>query len=270
MTNAATAVSLGRDTPELAAAYDKHGVVQFNHGRILIDALRIGRGDKVLDVGAGTGRLAEHVAALVGEGGEVVGIDPLIERIAIARLRAGGPLRFEVGQAEDLSGFAAAHFDVVYLNSVFHWISDKAGVLGEIFRVLKPGGRIGLNTQDPGQPHQSRVLIQQALTEAGLDGRRAGSHPALGIGQNDLATLFDSAGFVGYSSALHTIEDSHADVDELLAWSASSSFGNFLVAFTEADRRRVRDVLARLLEARRTAKGIRLERYLRFATASRP
>lgn len=270
MTNAAAAVSLGRDTPELAAAYDEHGIVQFNHGRILIDELRVGRGEKVLDIGAGTGRLAEHVAAVVGEGGEVVGIDPLVERVAIANSRAGGALRFEVGRAEDLSRFAAAHFDVVYLNSVFHWISDKARVLGEIFRVLKPGGRIGLNSQDPGQPHQSRLLIQRALTEAGLDGRRAGSHPALGVGQNELAILFDRAGFVGYSSALHTIEDFHAGADELLAWSASSSFGNFLVAFSEADRRRVRDALARLLETRRTPSGIRLERYLRFATASKP
>jgi SAM-dependent methyltransferase len=270
MPNAARAVSLGHDTPQLAAAYDEHGIVQFKHGRTLIDQLRIGRGEKVLDVGAGTGRLAEYVAGLVGPDGEVVGIDPLVERIAIARSRAGGVLRFEVGQAEDLSWLGAAHFDVVYLNSVFHWIADKARVLEEIFRVLKPGGRLGLNTQDPAQPHQSRVLIQRALSAAGLDGRRAGSHPALGVGQEELAVLFRNAGFTGYADALHTIEDTHSSVDELLAWSASSSFGNFLIAFSESERGRVRDALAGLIEQRRAPDGIKLERYLRFATASRP
>lgn len=142
-------ISLERDTPELARTYEQAGILQFHHGKFLVGPLALKAGNHVLDIGAGTGRLTEFVAQLVGPDGRVTGIDPLENRIAIARLRASKTLTFAIGRAEDLSRFEPAEFDAVYLNSVFHWISDKRRALHEIHRVLKPGGRIGLNVQDP-------------------------------------------------------------------------------------------------------------------------
>ncbi len=71
------AVSLENDTAELANSYEEASVIQFDHGKILIDALRIRPGENVLDIGCGTGRLAEFVAKIVGPAGTIVGIDPL-------------------------------------------------------------------------------------------------------------------------------------------------------------------------------------------------
>lgn len=270
MSRTDAAVSLQYDTPELANIYEEAGIVQFNHGQVLIDQLRIKPGEHVLDVGAGTGRLAEYAAALVGLRGEVVGIDPLENRIAIAQSRASEVLKFGTGRAEDLSEFRDGQFDVVYLNSVFHWIEDKAQALREAFRVLKDGGRIGLNTQDPTKFHESRILIQMAIGDAGFGDRRNGTHPVLGSDDQTLEALFVAAGFSGYRSELHAFVDFHDSVDSLLGWSASSSFGNFLIGFSAADRARIRASLAGLIEARRTPNGIKLERYLRFATATKP
>jgi len=269
MPNHSAAISLNSDTPELARTYEEASHVQFGHGKILIDALKIGPGDRVLDIGSGTGRLAEYVARLVAPRGEVVGIDPLPYRVAIAQSRASKGLSFSVGRAEDLSSFSDGQFDVVYLNSVFHWIEDKSHALAEIFRVLKAGGRLGLNTQDPSKPHQSRALVRAAIAGAGLslDGS---THPNLGVDGRKLEALFAASGFTLYQGELRTLVDFHADAETLIRWSASSAFGNFLLGLSDAERELVRGTLAALVEANRTPRGIRVERYLHFATARKP
>src|SRR5882724_12904652 len=164
-------VSLEQDTPELARDYERAGIVQFHHGKFLIGPLAIKATEHVLDIGTGTGRLAEFVAGLVGAQGRVIGIDPLQSRIDVAGLRQSKTLTFETGHAEDLSRFGDGQFDAVYLNSVFHWIAEKDRTLREINRVLKPGGRLGLNVQDPSKPHESRVLLREAIVQTGVADR---------------------------------------------------------------------------------------------------
>jgi arsenite methyltransferase len=266
MSQPGTAISLERDSPELARDYEKAGVVQFHHGKFLIGPLALKAGEHVLDVGAGTGRLAEFVAELIGRQGRVIGIDPLESRIDIARLRQSKTLSFETGRAEDLSRFADSQFDAVYLNSVFHWIAEKDRALREIHRVLKPSGRIGLNVQDPSRPHETRLFLRAAIVQSGL-GDRYDSNPVLGVTDEQLKALFTAAGFVDYRSELRSLIDVHSNADFLLRWSEASAFGNFLDGFSKSERDRVRIAFNRLVEVKRTPEGLRLERYLRFAFA---
>jgi arsenite methyltransferase len=263
-------ISLVQDTPALAQAYERAGVLQFHHGKFLIGPLALKAGDHVLDIGAGTGRLTEFAAGLVGPTGRVIGIDPLEYRIAIARLRQSKTLTFEVGRAEDLSRFDDASFDAVYLNSVLHWIEDKAQALNEIHRVLKPGGRLGLNVQDPAKPHESRALLRKAIRQIGLGDRHADSHPVLGVSDDELRRLLTEAGFSGYRSDLRSLVEVHRDADSLIRWSEASAFGNFLDDFSETEREVVRLAFTDLLETKRVPDGLRLERYLRFAFAHKP
>ena len=264
-------VSLDLDSPELASTYDRVSVRQFNHGKVLIAALNLAPGERVLDVGCGTGRLGEHVADLVAPDGEVVGVDPLPLRIELAA-RKNPRFKALVGRAEDLSAFADSSFDVVYANSVFHWVADKPRALREALRVLKPGGRIGVNSADGARPHQSARLVREAVLEEGFGDAAA----ANGFGTNfrvtgpELEGLLRDAGFEAARATPHTFVDDLAGVDDLIAWSTSSSFGNFLSDLDGGQRSRVRDRLALKLETHRTRHGLRLERYLVFATARKP
>jgi arsenite methyltransferase len=265
------AISSTHDTPELAELYEESSVYQFNNGKDLISALNISSGERVLDIGAGTGRLGAYVAKIVGPSGWVVGIDPLPLRIEIAQSKAIGNFEAHVGRAEELSEFADASFDVVYLNSVFQWVEDKPRALAEIFRVLKMSGRLGLNSRDPDHPHELRHFIRRAVAEVGIELHHGTAHPSLDLIDllgHELEAQVTAAGFVAYASELRTFVDIFPDVDALLTWVSSSTFGNFLVGVSGAGRASVRDALDRLLAPKHiSAEGIRLERYLRFATA---
>src|SRR5262245_32816720 len=110
------------------------------------DLARLQPGESVLDVGCGTGTLAIEVQKRVGATGRVVGIDPGIQQIARARYKAARrnlPIDFQISVIEHLP-FPDQTFDVVLSTIMLHHLSDslKRQGLGEIARVLEPGGRL--------------------------------------------------------------------------------------------------------------------------------
>jgi len=129
------------DSSDLAKTYEHVSANhQFRAGIQLLDALQIAPSSRLLDVGCGTGALAEYAAGITGPGGYVLGIDPLPHRIALAALRARSNLEFRVGNAYELSDFPDQSFDVVYLNAVLHWLTDKKSL------ALPPAGHFAIIT----------------------------------------------------------------------------------------------------------------------------
>ncbi|MCK4841863.1 MAG: methyltransferase domain-containing protein [Methylococcales bacterium] len=111
-------------------------------------------GCTVLDLGCGTGRDCYLLSRLVGESGQVIGVDMTEQQLAIAKQHcdwhaerygyAESNVSFKLGQIEDLAaaGIADNSIDVVVSNCVVNLSANKQQVLSEILRVLKPGGEI--------------------------------------------------------------------------------------------------------------------------------
>jgi arsenite methyltransferase len=275
-------VSSSLDSAELASRYDEVSVRQFNHGKILIADLALRSGERVLDIGCGSGRLGAYAADLVAPRGEVLGVAPLPLRIDLA-VRKNPRFKPSVGRAEDLSAFADTSFDAAYASSVFHWVADKPKALREARRILRSGGRFGVNCANADRLDQSAALLREALLEEGLE--QAGEADAAGASYRvtaaELQRLLEEAGFQDLRITAHTFVEEVSGVDDLFAWSKSGSFGDFLSAagflgiaetrglldLKPAQRARVRQRLSRKLDALRAPSGIRLERYLLFATA---
>lgn len=114
------------------------------NSRMIIEMAKIKPGDKVLDVGCGTGDLTLTAKKYAGASGSANGIDASPEGIDIARKKAergGSGAVFEVGLIERIA-YPDATFDVVISRLVIHHLPDdlKRQGFSEIYRVLKPGG----------------------------------------------------------------------------------------------------------------------------------
>lgn len=114
--------------------------------RATLDCAGVALGERVLDVGCGTGTLALAARERVGAAGAVFGVDNGSEMVARAREKArhaGSPVSFEIAPAQALP-FDAARFDVVLCTLVLHHLpaAGRAEAIAEMRRVLRPGGRL--------------------------------------------------------------------------------------------------------------------------------
>lgn len=118
-------------------------------------------GEKVVDVGAGGGFDSVIAADQVGPGGQVVGVDMTAEMTAKSRQTAEAlglaHVEFREGFAESLP-VADAWADVVISNGVINLCADKRAVFAEIFRVLRPGGRVQFADIANGRPVPPEAL----------------------------------------------------------------------------------------------------------------
>jgi 2-polyprenyl-3-methyl-5-hydroxy-6-metoxy-1,4-benzoquinol methylase len=133
--------------------------------RFLLDHVRAG--ERVLDVGCGEGRFASELARA---GTEVVGIDVAAEPLRRARLRHP-ELDLRQVQAEGEWPLPDASFDAVWAGEVIEHVTDTAGWLSEVRRVLRSGGSLLLSTPDHGRLEMLWWVLAPRTFEAHFDPR---------------------------------------------------------------------------------------------------
>ncbi|MEU1198258.1 methyltransferase domain-containing protein [Streptomyces sp. NPDC005813] len=128
-------------------------------------------GDRVLDVGCGTGHLTRHMAARVGPEGAVTGVDPSPPVLAYARRKRvrgrAAPCTYREGVAERLD-FPDASFDTVVTSLMLHHLpaDPRLVALREMCRVLRPGGRLLVVEFRPPRSRVGRHLVHGASSPA--------------------------------------------------------------------------------------------------------
>ena len=121
-----------------------HAVSSFAGVGYHLGLARLLPGERVLDLGSGSGMDVFAAAAQVGPGGAVTGVDITPEQLAKSeRLRRDGHVSFRRARIEELP-FEDGSFDAVISNGVVNLSADKPRVFAEAARVLRPGGRLAL------------------------------------------------------------------------------------------------------------------------------
>ncbi|XP_046856010.1 ubiquinone/menaquinone biosynthesis C-methyltransferase UbiE-like [Xenia sp. Carnegie-2017] len=146
-----------------AVAYSINNDLQVSNGKKFIEIAGVQNGDKILDMGCGTGELTSFLAEIVGRDGQVVGVDPDIGRIEYAKqkhLSLHENLVFENGDSStEFHQRSKSYYDVHFSSFVFQWLSPerKEEYARVAFESLKHGGIIAL---------QSHEVDPQLITKA--------------------------------------------------------------------------------------------------------
>src|SRR5262245_17968763 len=127
-----------------ATRYHRVSEPQFDWGQRVIVRLQPSDGERILDVGCGTGRLTREIIRAAGSGAttRVIGLDRSGSMLAVARAEAalsGSPIGYV--QADGAALPFANAFDAIFSAATLHWIHDHPAVFRSVSTALVPNGR---------------------------------------------------------------------------------------------------------------------------------
>lgn len=170
-----------------AGLYDEKHSFVWKLAEGVLELLNAKHGERILDLGCGTG----HLTAKIAEAGtHVVGVDRSPEMIQQAREKYPA-LRFEVMDARELALGGA--FDAVFSNATLHWIKEPKRVIAGMGKLLRPGGRFVAEFGGKGNTGELLKAVERAWKKLGLPG--PSPHPWYYPSVAEYAELLEKNGF---------------------------------------------------------------------------
>jgi ubiquinone/menaquinone biosynthesis C-methylase UbiE len=164
---------------------------------LLLDHAVVRPGERVVDVGCGTGAMARQAAPRVGRGGAVVAVDINPAMLVVGRslpAPEGAPIDWREGNAMALP-LPDASFDLAVCQHGLQYFPDRAAALREMRRVLAPGGRAAICVWRSFEHNPLSRLLQESIARR-LNSTPLALFPATALGDADeLREMLVSAGF---------------------------------------------------------------------------
>ncbi|CAB3989351.1 Hypothetical predicted protein [Paramuricea clavata] len=197
----ASALTGQQDYKCIAEKYSKNNAIQIKLGQQFVSLLELGYGQKVLDMGCGTGELTAYTANQVGFE-NVFGVDPDPNR-EVTELK----LLFKLRETSVLHNF------------VFHWLNthEKEEYLNRAVKCLKPGGRLAIHSADD-WPQPIAALLEMAVAVSAMK-------PApYFVGRTAVDSMCKELGFKILTSETLFYEYKFASVESFLAWTCATFY----------------------------------------------
>jgi ubiquinone/menaquinone biosynthesis C-methylase UbiE len=196
----------------------------------LVAALRLGRGERVLDLGTGTGLTASFAKKAVGTTGFVVGVDPSVEMLRAARARRA--ITVAAAMAPGLP-FPDSVFDAVSANLVLSHLPDLTRGLEDIVRVLRPGARLGATAFAPAVDHpgdqgtEADAIVAAVRESCGLTAKPSDSPVRwqdLLRSRSEFLAALAGAGFAQIDIQGHSYQVVQTVGDYIIGWGSLSRY----------------------------------------------
>jgi trans-aconitate methyltransferase len=168
-----------------SALYDDRHSFVWKKVSDLVDLLDPQPGERILDLGSGTGHLAAQIAA---RGAAVTGLDTSVSMIAQARQNYPR-LKFVLADARNFK--FDEPFDAVFSNAMLHWIPEAERVIASVAGALRPGGRFIFEMGGKGNVARIVAVLSAVLREAGQSPQNPWYFPSAG----EYASLLEQQGF---------------------------------------------------------------------------
>ena len=167
------------------SSYDGEHSFVYEYGEDLIDLLEPQPGERILDLGCGTGHLTDRIA---GSGADAIGVDTAAEMIEIAR-STYPDCRFVRGDARRLPFDRS--FDAVFSNAALHWVKEQDAALRSVAHALRSNGRFVAELGGVGNVGSIVDAVETELQRRGYEAENPWYFPTPG----EYATKLEEHGF---------------------------------------------------------------------------
>jgi ubiquinone/menaquinone biosynthesis C-methylase UbiE len=229
----------------VADEYERHLVsaVFEPWAEILLGAVGIEPGSRVLDIASGTGAVARAAARRAGGEGHVVASD--VSGAMLARSAAAGspdgaaPIEYREAPADALP-FEDGSFDVVLCQQGLQFFPAQAAAVSEMRRVLRPGGAAGVAVWAEGHPLEPFGVYGDELAAIGSEAPfpRAFESATFTMGLETVCSLLEDAGFFPVDAGVIELQVSWPDAASAAAGVLGTPFGPLVHALSREQRHR--------------------------------